>query len=232
MPLDDAISLNQVPRAPDVINGSYGQLHVRGDHADVQYRINGVIIPESISDFGQAVDTRVIDSLPFLTGDLPAQYGYRTADIVDITTRFGANGNDTHTPGGSIDVTTGSFGTWNPNTDFHGNNGPWSGFVTANYQQDDTGIENPTALRDALRLPLRFRPARRLGEPRTSAAVRRNQFVGQSRARFVDAWQDRRPPRRDQRHRPHALRYGSGIGVGTPQYDARRGVYVGLRKDF
>ena len=87
LPLGDATPLNQVLlQAPGVVNDSYGQLHVRGDHADLQYRLNGVIIPESISGFGQTLDTRIIDSLSFLTGALPAQYGYRTAGIVDITT--------------------------------------------------------------------------------------------------------------------------------------------------
>ncbi len=90
LPLGASTSLNQVLlRAPGVVNDSYGQLHVRGDHADLQYRINGVIIPESISGFGQALDTHVIDHLSLLTGALPAQYGYRTAGIVDITTKSG-----------------------------------------------------------------------------------------------------------------------------------------------
>ena len=95
LPLGEATPLNQLLlRAPGVTNDSYGQLHVRGDHADLQYRINGVIIPESISGFGQALDTRIIDRLSFLTGALPAQYGYRTAGVVDITTRStSANGN-------------------------------------------------------------------------------------------------------------------------------------------
>src|SRR5262249_49692283 len=46
LPLGDATPLNQVLlQAPGVVNDSYGQLHVRGDHADLQYRINGVILP-------------------------------------------------------------------------------------------------------------------------------------------------------------------------------------------
>ncbi|MGH8090289.1 MAG: TonB-dependent receptor plug domain-containing protein, partial [Rudaea sp.] len=98
LPLGDATPLNQVLlQVPGFVQDSYGQLHVRGDHADLQYRINGVIIPESISGFGQTLDTRLIDSVQVLTGALPAQYGYRTAGVVDITTKGGAQGN-----GGSI----------------------------------------------------------------------------------------------------------------------------------
>ncbi|MFC5491101.1 TonB-dependent receptor [Dokdonella soli] len=152
LPLGNATSLNQVLlRAPGVVNDSFGQLHVRGDHGDVQYRINGVIIPESISGFGQALDARIIDNLSFLTGALPAQYGYRTAGVVDITTKSGAPAKGAaDTTGGSVGLTTGSFGTWNPSADFYGSNGPWSWFLTANYLQNDIGIENPTSSRDAI----------------------------------------------------------------------------------
>lgn len=149
LPLGDATPLNQVLlQAPGVVQDSYGQLHVRGDHADVQYRINGVIIPESISGFGQTLDTRIIDNVSFLTGALPAQYGYRTAGVVDITTKSGTGGKDGF--GGEVGVTGGSFGTFNPSAEVHGNDGPWSYFLTASYLQSDIGIENPTSSRDAI----------------------------------------------------------------------------------
>jgi outer membrane receptor protein involved in Fe transport len=147
LPLGDATPLNEVLlQAPGVVNDSYGQLHVRGDHADLQYRLNGVIIPESISGFGQALDTRIIDSLSFLTGALPAQYGYRTAGVVDITTRSGASAGN----GGNVALTAGSFGTLNPSVELHGSDGAWSGFFTGSYLESDTGIENPTSSRDAI----------------------------------------------------------------------------------
>ncbi len=146
MPNGDSTPLNAVLlQAPGVVNDSFGQLHVRGDHADLQYRINNVIIPESISGFGQTLDTRSVDHVSLLTGALPAQYGYRTAGVIDIATRTGPQGN-----GGSIGVTTGSFGTLNPFAEFHGNDGQWSYFLTGNTLKDDVGIENPTSSRDAI----------------------------------------------------------------------------------
>jgi outer membrane receptor protein involved in Fe transport len=146
LPLGDATPLNQVLlQAPGFVQDSYGQLHVRGDHADLQYRINGVIIPESISGFGQSLDTRLIDSVQVLTGALPAQYGYRTAGVVDITTKSGTQGN-----GGSIGLTAGSFGTWNPQITLYGNQGRWSGFLTGNFLESDVGIENPTSVRSPI----------------------------------------------------------------------------------
>ena len=136
--------MNQVLlQAPGVVQDSYGGLHVRGDHANLQYRINGVIIPESISGFGQSLDARTIESVKLLDGALPAQYGLRTAAVVDITTKNGHElGN-----GGSVGITGGSFGTLNPNASIWGSSDRWSWFLTANYLENDVGIENPTASR-------------------------------------------------------------------------------------
>jgi outer membrane receptor protein involved in Fe transport len=146
LPLGDSTPLNQVVlQAPGVVQDSYGQLHVRGDHANLQYRIDGVLIPESIGGFGQTLDTRMIDSVKLLTGALPAQYGERTAAIVDITTRTPKDG-----VGGSVGITGGQFGTVNPNATLFGKKDDWSFFLTANYLKNDVGIENPTASRNAI----------------------------------------------------------------------------------
>lgn len=144
LPLGASTPLNQVLlQAPGVVQDSYGGLHVRGDHGNLQYRINGVIIPESISGFGQALDARMVQSVKLLDGALPAQYGLRTAAVVDITTRSGHQlGN-----GGSVGVTGGTLGTLNPNASLWGSSDRWSAFLTANYLESDIGIENPTASR-------------------------------------------------------------------------------------
>jgi hypothetical protein len=65
--------LNQViMQAPDVAQDSFGQFHVRGEHNGLQYRLNGIILPEGISVFGQSLDPRLIFSLTLITGALPA----------------------------------------------------------------------------------------------------------------------------------------------------------------
>jgi outer membrane receptor protein involved in Fe transport len=156
LPLGDATPLNQILlQAPGVVQDSYGQLHIRGDHEDIQYRINGVTIPESISGFGQALDPDMIERLQLLTGALPAQYGYRTAGVVDITTESGAHrhtdaDDESGQYGGRISVLGGSFGMFNPELSLHGSNERWSYFFTAEYLQSDAGIENPTASRNPL----------------------------------------------------------------------------------
>jgi outer membrane receptor protein involved in Fe transport len=142
LPLGASTPINQVLlQAPGVVQDSYGGLHVRGDHANLQYRINGMIIPESIGGFGQSLDARTIHTVKLLDGALPAQYGLRTAAVVDITTRSGQDlGN-----GGSVGITGGSNATLNPNASIWGSNDRWSWFLTGNTMQNEAGIENPTA---------------------------------------------------------------------------------------
>ncbi|SAK95829.1 TonB-dependent receptor [Caballeronia catudaia] len=140
-PQGENTPLNQVLlQAPGVANDSYGQVHVRGDHADLQYRINGIIIPEPITGFGQSFDTRIIDQVNLITGALPAQYGYRTAGIVDIRTKSGDTGN-----GGSIDVYGGSHETIQTSADVYGSKGPLSYYFAGTLGMNNLGIEAPTS---------------------------------------------------------------------------------------
>src|SRR5215471_10127881 len=88
-------STNFCSRPPGVVQNSFGQLHVRNDHANLQFRINGVELPEGINVFGQSLQTRLANSVALITGSLPAQYGLRTAGVIDITTKTG-----TLAPGG------------------------------------------------------------------------------------------------------------------------------------
>jgi outer membrane receptor protein involved in Fe transport len=146
LPLGESTPLNQVVlQAPGVVQDSYGQLHVRGDHANVQYRIDGVVIPEAISGFGQSLETRFADSIDVLTGALPAQYGYRTAAVIDIRTKAQAEGTS-----GSVSYTGGSNGHNEESGEVAGAHGPISYYLTGSLLRDGTGIENPTSSKTAL----------------------------------------------------------------------------------
>jgi outer membrane receptor protein involved in Fe transport len=146
LPLGDSTPINQVLlQAPGVVQDSYGQLHVRGDHSNVQYRINGVVIPESISGFGQSLETRFANSISILTGALPAQYGYRTAAVVDIRTK-----GDSLDNGGSISVLGGSRGYAETNAEVAGSSSAFSYFFTGSWLHNNVGIENPTPASSAI----------------------------------------------------------------------------------
>ena len=77
-------------RFPGVAQDSFGQLHVRGEHANLQYRIDDVLLPESIPGFGQELQTRLADNISLITGAFPAQFGFRTTGVLDIHTKSGS----------------------------------------------------------------------------------------------------------------------------------------------
>jgi hypothetical protein len=74
--------------APGVAQDEFGEVHVRGDHGDVQYRVNGVLLPEGLNGFGQEIDPHLINSVSLITGTLPAQFGDRTAGIIGSSDEF------------------------------------------------------------------------------------------------------------------------------------------------
>src|SRR6202046_3549180 len=83
LPQGNNTPLNQVLlQAPGVAQDSFGQIHVRGDHANLQYRINGVQLPEGITGFGQILSPRFAQSISLLTGALPAEYCLRTGGVI------------------------------------------------------------------------------------------------------------------------------------------------------
>ena len=112
-----------------------GSLHVRNEHANVSYRINGILLPDGLGAFGQYLDTSFIGSLTLITGALPAQYGLRTAGIVDITT---AKFDNT----GQISVYGGSRQTLNSQIQYGGVSGSTEYFFTGRYLENILGIEN------------------------------------------------------------------------------------------
>ena len=104
-----------VLQAPGAVQDSFGQLHIRGEHNGLQFRLNGVILPEGLSVFSQALSPRLAGSVELITGALPAEYGLRTAGIIDITTKSGlANGGEVSIYGGSHDEIEPSFELWRP----------------------------------------------------------------------------------------------------------------------
>jgi len=141
LPQGDNTALNDVLlQAPGVVQDSYGQLHVRGDHANLQYRINGIQLPEGITGFGQSLSPRFAQSISLLTGALPAQFGLRTAGVIDIKTKDGLLDNS-----GDVDFYGGQRNTEQPSFEYGGSQDKLSYFVTAQYLHTDRGVEPPTS---------------------------------------------------------------------------------------
>jgi outer membrane receptor protein involved in Fe transport len=156
-------------QAPGVSQDSAasGLFHVRNDHANVQFRINGVMLPDGVTGFGSVLDTELIGSISLVTGALPAEYGLRSTGLLDITTR-----NDIFNNSGSISYYGGSRGTIEPSFEYGGTVGancpstsaasgaakPSSSvcfggvqyFLTGSYLQTTEGIENPLPTLNAI----------------------------------------------------------------------------------
>jgi outer membrane receptor protein involved in Fe transport len=139
IPLGEQAPLNQVLlRAPSVVQDSFGQIHVRGDHGNLQYRLDGVQLPEGMSLFSNALATQYAAKMALITGALPAQYGFRTAGIIDITLKSGRSD-----PGAEATLTGGSYNWLQPALSYGGSSGKSDWFVTGQFLHNDIGIENP-----------------------------------------------------------------------------------------
>ncbi len=137
--------LNQVLlQAPGVVQDSFSQLHIRGEHNGLQFRLNGVILPEGLSVFSQALSPRLAGNVELITGALPAEYGLRTAGIIDITTKTGLQN------GGEVSIYGGSHDEIEPSFEYGGSSGNTDFFVSGSYLQNDLGIESPDGRSDPI----------------------------------------------------------------------------------
>ena len=135
-------------QAPGVSQDSAaaGDIHVRNEHGNVQYRINGITLPDGISGFGHVLDTGLVGSLAVITGALPAQYGLRTAGVVDIQTKSG----NALEQGGQIGIYGGSRETLTPTFDYSGRTGSTEYFLSGRGFTSNLGIENSTPSLNAI----------------------------------------------------------------------------------
>ena len=146
LPGGDNQQLSQILlQSPGVAQDGSGQLHVRDDHGNLQYRINGIILPEGLAVFGQTLTPRFVNRFDLLTGALPAQYGLRTGGIIDIHTKSGLFEN-----GGELSLYGGSYGTIVPSLEYGGHSDGTNYFASVEYRRNDLGIESVDGSRHPL----------------------------------------------------------------------------------
>jgi outer membrane receptor protein involved in Fe transport len=143
-PGGDNNTLSQILlRAPGVTQDSTSQggIHVRNEHANLQYRINGTILPEGVSLFTQngGVSPRLASSFDLITGALPAQYGLRTSGIIDVQTKSGA-----FEQGGYVGMYGGSHSWLQPSAEYSGSLGRFNYFAAGDYLENGIGISPAT----------------------------------------------------------------------------------------
>ncbi len=126
---------------PGAVNGSLKQVHIRQDHANLQFRIDGVPIPDTVtSQFTDLLSPRVWDRADIILGGMEAQYGNRTAAVIDITSKSG-----TKSGFGSLQVFGGSNQSVMPSFEYGGTVGERFRFYAMNnYTRTNRGIDPPT----------------------------------------------------------------------------------------
>ena len=70
-----------------------GEVHIRGQHAEYTYYVDGVPVPSGISgSLNELFDPTVTNNIDFKTGGWDAEYGGKLAAIIDVTTRIPVGG--------------------------------------------------------------------------------------------------------------------------------------------
>ena len=65
-----------------------GEVHIRGQHAEYTYYVDGVPVPSGVSgSYNELFDPEVVNQIQFQTGGWDAEYGNKLAAVVNVTTR-------------------------------------------------------------------------------------------------------------------------------------------------
>jgi len=128
-----------------------GEVHIRGQHAEYTYYVDGVPVPAGISgSLNELFDPAVINQIQFTTGGWDAEYGNKNAAVVDVQTRVPLGGFHS-----SVSGYAGSFNTNGQGVTLSSNRGPWGFFVSGNRQSTDMRRE-PVMFDTASKAPINF----------------------------------------------------------------------------
>lgn len=95
-----------------VTTDSAGQIHVRGEHTDISYVVDGVPLPDTLSGrAGSIVVPSTIENLDMITGGFAPEFGAQTAAVMNITTLPTVNKDERELTigGGSYNTLNGQF---------------------------------------------------------------------------------------------------------------------------
>jgi TonB dependent receptor/Carboxypeptidase regulatory-like domain len=126
---------------PGAAYGALKQVHIRQDHANLQLRVDGVPIPDTVSStFSDVISPRAWERADIVLGGMEANVGNKTAALIDITTKSGTK------PGfGSVQMFGGSNQTINPSFEYGGTVGEkFRYYILNSHQATNRGIEPPT----------------------------------------------------------------------------------------
>ncbi|MBS1903694.1 MAG: carboxypeptidase regulatory-like domain-containing protein [Bacteroidetes bacterium] len=137
-----------------------GEIHIRGQHAEYAYYVDGILIPPGVfGGFNEVVEDKVIDHATFYTGALPAEYGGPTAAVIDLVNRVPSGsarldvetyagtflGRDNSAPA-SLGIGTGTLRPINANgqtISLSNHFGDLGVFLSGNRQESDRRLDAP-----------------------------------------------------------------------------------------
>ena len=120
-------SIGGAARAPT------GEVHIRGQHAEYTYYIDGVPVPAGVSgSLNELFDPSVVNRIDFQTGGWDAEYGGKNSAIVNIETRVPAG--PFHAEASTYG---GSYNSYGQSLNVSGNAGKLGMFLSGSGQQTD-----------------------------------------------------------------------------------------------
>jgi len=139
-PRGDSASVNEIlATQPGFVYDALGQIYVRGNHANIQYQLDGVQLPDTVSAlFGQFLNPRLVENMEVITGGLPAEYGQRLAAVVNLNSRRPPPEGE-----GRAELLYGSFETVSPSGYWGQKLGSVSYLVGGNLQWTNRGLDPP-----------------------------------------------------------------------------------------
>jgi len=128
----------------DAAGQGQDQIHIHGENGGgIQYRLNGVFLPDVVSSYGGMFSPRFVRSLTLLTGVLPAEIGFRNEGIIDVRTKDGCV--DGGTANNNVDIYGGQRSTFEPSFEYGGCKGRLSYYTSGYYSQSAVGLASPTS---------------------------------------------------------------------------------------
>ena len=110
-----------------------GEVHIRGQHAEYTYYVDGVPVPAGISgSLNELFDPQVVNQIDFQTGGWDAEYGNKNAAVVNVTTRIPSGGFHLDASGYG-----GSFSANGQGVNLSTNAGKWGFFFSGARQSTD-----------------------------------------------------------------------------------------------
>ncbi|MGC8654342.1 MAG: TonB-dependent receptor [Candidatus Kryptoniota bacterium] len=121
---------------PGAVQAPTGEVHIRGQHAEYSYYVDGIPIPETQSEeMVELFDPRVIDRITFRIGDLPAEYG-DALSVIDVKTKIPATPFQANVSGYA-----GSFNSSGQSLSFTGHTGNFAYFLAGSRKLTDRRLD-------------------------------------------------------------------------------------------